>query len=259
MESFTNNDQPLHILHLEDSLADRELIQETLRARGLACKFKFVANRAEFEAALAEEKFDVIISDYSLPGYDGAAALEVTRRTNPSVPFLFVSGTIGEERAVESLRNGATDYVLKDNLARLEPAVMRALREAEEQRSRLVAEEARQTAEARFREMADTIREVFRVSSPDGRQITYINPACEKVLGIPVSTFEQRAGVWLELVHPDDRARMAEALKGLANGRDRILRCPSRRQCASHRGPLLSNHQSGRCDGTRGGRRGRLH
>jgi two-component system cell cycle sensor histidine kinase/response regulator CckA len=220
MESFTNNDQPLHILHLEDSLADRELIQETLRARGLACKFKFVANRAEFEAALAEEKFDVIISDYSLPGYDGAAALEVTRRTNPSVPFLFVSGTIGEERAVESLRNGATDYVLKDNLARLEPAVMRALREAEEQRSRLVAEEARQTAEARFREMADTIREVFRVSSPDGRQITYINPACEKVLGIPVSTFEQRAGVWLEMVHPDDRARMAEALKGLANGRE---------------------------------------
>ncbi|HUG12678.1 MAG TPA: response regulator [Opitutaceae bacterium] len=220
METLTTNDRPLHILHLEDSVPDRALIQETLRGNGLACEFKCVASRVEFEAALAAERFDVIISDYSLPGYDGAEALAATRRIDSSVPFLFVSGTIGDERAVESLRSGATDYVLKDNLARLEPAVSRALRDAEEQRRRRVAEEARLAAESRFREMADTIREVFRVTTSDGRQVTYINPACEKVFGRPVAAFEGNAEGWLDAVHPEDRARVAETLKQLARGQE---------------------------------------
>jgi PAS domain S-box-containing protein len=136
------------------------------------------------------------------------------------VPFLFVSGTIGEERAVESLRDGATDYVLKENLARLVPAVTRALREAEELRLRRLAENARQEAEARFREMADTIQDVFRVSAADGRRISYVNPACARVLGRSAAEIMSDPDGWFSAIHPDDRAHVAEAIQKAANGGD---------------------------------------
>jgi DNA-binding NtrC family response regulator len=183
METLGNSQRPLSILHLEDDERDRLLIQDALREAGQACEFRNVASGDEFERALAGDRFDLVISDYSMPSYNGRAALEATRRADCEVPFLFVSGTIGEERAVESLRDGATDYVLKENLARLVPAVTRALREAEELRLRRLAENARQEAEARFREMADTIQDVFRVGAADGRRISYVNPACARVLG----------------------------------------------------------------------------
>src|SRR5688500_392043 len=122
---------PLRILQLEDNLMDCQIVQEVLTANNLVCEFVLAHNREEFESALAQKKFDLIISDFALPSYDGMSALALVHEVQPETPFLFVSGTIGEERAVESLKSGATDYIVKDHLNRLAPAVRRALREAE--------------------------------------------------------------------------------------------------------------------------------
>ncbi len=128
------------ILFLEDNLFDRELLVCSLRADGLKCDFVHAESRHDFEAAIVEAPFDLIISDYSLPGYDGMTALAVAQKLQPQTPFIFVSGTIGEERAVESLKNGATDYVLKDRRDRVVAAVRRALREGQEHAERKLLE-----------------------------------------------------------------------------------------------------------------------
>jgi len=140
MEEFRVN-SPLRVLHLEDNPADRLLVAEKLAAEGLVCKLVHVNAREQFEAALERSRFDLIVSDFTLPSYDGMAALTAARRLQPETPFLFVSGTIGEERAVEGLKFGATDFVLKAHLDRLGPAVRRALREAHERQERQRAEE----------------------------------------------------------------------------------------------------------------------
>ena len=126
----------LRILMLEDLASDAELEVRTLARAGVTCEYRRVEAEAEFMAQL--ERFDphVVISDFSLPAFDGLAALKLAREARPEIPFIFVSGTIGEERAIEALKQGATDYVLKDNLARLVPSVERAVREAEEQKRR---------------------------------------------------------------------------------------------------------------------------
>ncbi|HEU0038325.1 MAG TPA: response regulator [Verrucomicrobiae bacterium] len=132
---------PLRILHLEDDPHDRQLVEEKLAADGLVCEFIRVAEKEQFEARLEQNQFDVILSDFTLPAYDGMAALAAARTMRPETPFLFVSGTIGEELAVEGLKFGATDFVLKEHLHRLGPAVRRALREARERSERQRAEQ----------------------------------------------------------------------------------------------------------------------
>ncbi len=131
---------PLRILHLEDDPHDRQLVEEKLAADGLVCEFIRVAEKEQFEARLEQNQFDVILSDFTLPAYDGMAALAAARTMWPETPFLFVSGTIGEH-AVEGLKFGATDFVLKEHLHRLGPAVRRALREARERSERQRAEQ----------------------------------------------------------------------------------------------------------------------
>ncbi len=126
---------PLRVLHVEDNPSDAELIREALVAEHGECALQRVQTRDDFLAALRRDRFDVILSDYALPSFDGFAALEIARNQTPDTPFILVSGTIGEEAAIESMRRGATDYVLKHRLARLGPAVRRALEEAETRRA----------------------------------------------------------------------------------------------------------------------------
>jgi len=135
-------DDPLHILMLEDVATDADLIQRELDREGFAFEARRVTTRDAFTQALGAFDPDLILADYSLPSFDGLAALEVAQAERPHVPVVFVSGAIGEERAIETLKQGATDYVLKDQLSRLGPAVRRALREAEERRARREAEAA---------------------------------------------------------------------------------------------------------------------
>ena len=134
----------LHILHLEDSNNDAELVQERLKDEGVVCEITRVATRNDFVSAIEEGGFDLILADYMLPDFDGLSALNLCREKCPEVPFLFVSGQIGEDRAIESLKNGATDYVLKDRLSRLAPAINRALAEVKEKQERKKAEAERE-------------------------------------------------------------------------------------------------------------------
>ncbi|HEX4342571.1 MAG TPA: response regulator [Verrucomicrobiae bacterium] len=129
------------VLCLEDNPLDQQLLEATLGSEGLTCDFMNARSREVFEKAVERIKFDLIISDFSLPGYDGLSALSIAQQTQADTPFLFLSGTIGEERAIESLKKGATDYVLKNRRDRLVSAVQRALRESEERAERKRLEE----------------------------------------------------------------------------------------------------------------------
>jgi two-component system, cell cycle sensor histidine kinase and response regulator CckA len=132
---------PARILCLEDDPLDQELLETALRRDGLVCEFVSVQTEQDFESALQRNPFDLIISDFSLPGYGGMQALASAKNLRAETPFIFVSGTIGEERAVESLKNGAADYILKNRRERLVPAVRRALRDGRARAERLQAEQ----------------------------------------------------------------------------------------------------------------------
>ena len=119
--------RPVQSLHLEDEPTDTELVERALKKAGLTCELRRVSDRDAFLAALDREGLDLILADYSLPCFDGLSALAAAHACRPDVPFLFLSGFIGEEVAIESLRQGATDYVFKHNLQRLGPAVARAV------------------------------------------------------------------------------------------------------------------------------------
>jgi diguanylate cyclase (GGDEF)-like protein len=134
-------EQELRLLILEDVAAEAELTVRQLKAAGLNCAWRRVETETGFREALRDLQPDLILSDFTLPRYDGSAALQLAVREAPEIPFIFVSGTIGEERAIEVLRHGAVDYVLKSNPARLGPAVKRALEEAASRRARRKAEE----------------------------------------------------------------------------------------------------------------------
>jgi two-component system, cell cycle sensor histidine kinase and response regulator CckA len=143
---------PLRLLLLEDDPIDADLIAATLSEAGLACTTLRVDTREHYLNALNDSGFDLILADYSIPGFDGMTALSLAREFAPEVPFLFVSATIGEELAIDAMHQGATDYVLKQRLGRLVPSVQRALRERDERRERKRAEEALIQSEKQFRQ-----------------------------------------------------------------------------------------------------------
>lgn len=130
MKTGRQSDRKLRVLLVEDSTIDAELAIRRLQQGGYDCSYQCVADEAQMRAALAAQLPDVILSDFSLPQFDGVSALAIAREVAPDVPFIFLSGTIGEERAIEALKSGAVDYVLKSNPKRLAPAVHRALEEA---------------------------------------------------------------------------------------------------------------------------------
>ncbi len=152
-KSHKGNDAPhetVRILHLEDDPVDSELILTTLQSARIECTVTRVQTGEEFVDALNNGTFDVILADYKLPSYDGMSALLLTQKVRPTIPFIFVSGKLGEDAAIEGLTEGATDYVLKNKLSRLAPAVKRALSEAENRKKRALAEEALQESNERF-------------------------------------------------------------------------------------------------------------
>jgi two-component system, cell cycle sensor histidine kinase and response regulator CckA len=122
---------PLHILHLEDDANDAALVESTLEAQGITCATTCVQNHDDFVAALEHGGVDLILSDFTLPAFDGLSALKIAHAKWPDLPVILVSGTLGEQLAIDSLKSGATDFVLKDRLSRLVPAVRRAMLEVE--------------------------------------------------------------------------------------------------------------------------------
>jgi diguanylate cyclase (GGDEF)-like protein len=155
----------LQLVLVEDSTADAELVARHLAKAGLDCAIHRVQTEADFISALAEVKPELIISDFALPQFDGLRALEIAATRAPQTPFIFVSGTIGEERAIEALRKGATDYVLKTNLSRLSSAVERALREASIRAAQRQSEHQRHEQEVRLQRLTRSYRMLSSTSS----------------------------------------------------------------------------------------------
>ncbi len=179
---------PVLILYLEDSPRDAELVQDKLQA-GMACELRIARDRAEYEAALAQTRFDLILSDYCLPDYDGMAALALAREKQPDVPFILISGTLGEEQAVDCVLRGATDFVLKQHLIRLIPAVLRALTAAEEQRKRTQAEEFLHASEVRYRRLFETAKDGILILDAATGMVVDVNPFLIELLGLSHESF----------------------------------------------------------------------
>jgi signal transduction histidine kinase len=150
----------IHILMLEDNPMDAELSKHTLRRGGVHFTSVRTDNEQDFTQAIEKNPPDLILSDYALPGFDGYAALEIAKQLCPETPFIFVTGTMGEEVAIETLKNGATDYVLKHRLSRLVPSVHRALREAQERRERRRAEKQLRESHEQLRSLSVYLQHV---------------------------------------------------------------------------------------------------
>jgi PAS domain S-box-containing protein len=168
----------LRLLHLEDNTADAELISMQIAEEWPDCKIRQVASREDFLAALAQEEYDLILSDFSLPAFNGLEALDLVRKTGSTTPFLFLSGTIGEDNAVEALQRGAVDYLIKDRPARLIPAIRGALQQRREQ-------QLRRRAEQHLREQAEVLdkaRDAICVTDIEGR-VTYWNQSANELFG----------------------------------------------------------------------------
>lgn len=176
-------DRTLKILILEDTETDAELEIRALVRGGVKCETLRVETETGFRNALEAFGPDVILSDYSMPGFDGHTALGIVQAIRPDVPFIFVSGTIGEEKAVRSLRSGATDYVLKDNLARLAAAVARAVDEADARRAQERAERELREAERRFRLLVDGARDYAIFMLDSSGLVASWNAGAERLFG----------------------------------------------------------------------------
>ncbi|CAG1001337.1 Sensor protein FixL [Methanosarcinales archaeon] len=172
----------LRILILEDDEADAELIQYELRKANIIFKSQRVQTRDAFQKKLFDFEPDLILADYTLPAFDGSSALRMVKEKNPDVPFIFVSGTIGEDFAIESLKSGATDYVLKDRLCRLVPAVDRALSEVAEKIEYRKARKALEESEMRFRSVVQSANDAIILT--DGKNdIIFWNKGATAIFG----------------------------------------------------------------------------
>lgn len=196
----------VNILLLEDDPHDAELIRHQLESSGLSFAYRHADSRESFTNALRSFRPHLILSDFSMPGFDGMAALTIAREEYPEVPFIFVSGTIGEEKAIEAIKNGATDYVLKDRPARLVPSVRRALQDAEARAALKRAEQAERDTQVLFRLIMENVADLIAVLDLNGRRL-YNNRAYAPILGDPETL--QGTDSFRE-IHPDDRERIRQ-------------------------------------------------
>ncbi len=172
----------IKILHLEDSLLDSELIRSLIENERIEYDYFLVENEHDYLNILETEKIDIILSDYSLPNYNGNEALKVAREKYSYMPFIFVSGSIGEDRAINAMLNGATDYVLKNKLERLIPAIKRAIHEHELDINRKLAETALLESEKKYKDLINEVNDGYFIANNLGI-ITFANNAMAKILG----------------------------------------------------------------------------
>jgi PAS domain S-box-containing protein len=196
----------MRVLHLEDSDPDAELVAVKLTENWPNLRLRRAVSRVQFEAALDTGDFDLILSDYTLNDFDGLSALEKARVQCPHTPFIFLSGTIGEERAIEALKRGAKDYIIKDRPSRLLPAIRHALARAEEEKRLRSTEDALQQNRDRFRQIAENVADLIVMLDHVGRCL-YANPAYVAAIG---SERDLSRDDFFTHLHPEDREAARE-------------------------------------------------
>lgn len=204
----------IRVLILEDVPLDAELISRELRKEGFEFDSHIVERKEDYIKEVDEWHPHIILADHSLPQFDGVSALNIAQEKSPHTPFIFVSGKIGEEFAVEMLKKGATDYVLKHNLSKLGYAVQRALKESKERLEKELAEEALLRSEEKYRLMVENQTDMVVKFNPNGH-ILFASPSFCEVLG---RTEESIVGSdFLPLVHQEDQKKTLRALEKLNN------------------------------------------
>jgi PAS domain S-box-containing protein len=201
----------LRFVLLEDDLSDAELIQNELSRSGLRIAWQHAIGEPDFRQALATAPPDLVLADYTLPGFDGMAALRLVRERWPQVPFVFVSGSLGEERAIDALKSGATDYVLKDRLQRLPAVVQRALTEAREHHELRIAEMALEEQRVLLSTLIENLPDVVYAIDRDER-LTIANRALLELVKQPRSgVLGRRLGEFIELADTNEEGESIDA------------------------------------------------
>jgi PAS domain S-box-containing protein len=202
--------QPLRLLSVEDDPKDTELIQGLLEAEGIVCEVTRVDNQTALLASLEQGGIDLVLADYTLPSFDGISALKFAVKARPEIPFIFVSGTLGEEVAIEALKHGATDYVVKTRLSRLVPSVRRALREATERAERKKAEESLRRSETYLAEAQGLSHTGSFGWKPSTGGITWSEETFRIFQYDPTTT--PTVELILQRVHPEDAALVRQTI-----------------------------------------------
>jgi PAS domain S-box-containing protein len=224
MNDENNKDIVLNVLSLEDSVQDFDIIREHLIDEGYNLNITRVEKEDEFAAFLRNNKCDFILADFNLPGFNAFGALWLSNQICPDTPFIIVSGAIGEETAIELLKQGAVDYVMKDKLERLPFVIERALREANEKVARKRAEDELRKSEERFRHVSSTISDISYSCklNPDGRfVIDWMTGAAERITGYSVDEIKEM-GCWGKLVIEEDMDLFKQHISGLPPGTSNI-------------------------------------
>jgi two-component system, cell cycle sensor histidine kinase and response regulator CckA len=212
--------KPLHALLVEDSARDAALLLEELERGDYTVTHERIETAAALKAALERGSWDIVFCDFTLPHFSGKAAFKIVKDSGLDLPFIYVSGTIGEETAVEAMRLGAHDYVMKGNLARLVPAVERELREVEMRKQGQWAEESMRMSELKYRRLFESLADAAFLIVKDGGRIIDTNPQGEKLLG---RTRTEILGMrQSQLYAPQSDPSPAPVLPGARAGEDAI-------------------------------------
>ncbi|NHK32641.1 MAG: PAS domain S-box protein, partial [Asgard group archaeon] len=217
-------DAPLKILHLEDNKIDAELVKETLLLNNLLCEITLVDNREDFISSIENNNYDVILADYNLPTFDGFSALEISKKQAKDIPFIFISGVLGEETAIETLKKGAVDYVIKTRLERLVPAIERALREKEDRQQRLmlereIAELDQLIGEMRnvYQELTKRVRGFLKIELPKGNY-SIVDKFLEDLSGYQIKEWQNTPNFIGQIIHPDFKDYYNQCFEQLKEG-----------------------------------------
>lgn len=206
--------QPLNLIIVEDSQDDALLILHELNKGGFEVEHLRVENGKNLKRAISQREWDLIICDHNMPEFSAPEALELIKSYDIDLPFIIVSNMIGEEIAVEAMRAGAHDYILKNNLARLVPVVRRALYNAGMRLEKKKAEQALQESEARFRRLADNAQDlIYRLKLYPERAFEYVSPSAATIIGYTPEEHYQDPDLGFKIIHPEDRTLLENLTK----------------------------------------------
>jgi len=218
--------RPLRALLVEDMEDDALLLIEALRRDGYEPEFERVQTAVTMRAALGRKNWDIVLCDYIMPGFDAPAALRIAQEYNPELPVIVVSGTVGEDIAVATIKQGAADYLMKDRLARLGQAVGHVLEQKQLRRERMQSEQDLRESEEKFAKAFRAIPDAIAITDLETGVFIEVNGSYERIFGAPGATFIGKSTLEMNFYRdPADRARMVEQIRAQGSVRNLELQC----------------------------------